>query len=467
MQRYVKIKVGEFWLLGFGPVKVDLTAATLPVVAIAALLVWESIVSRFCSFSLLGLYLVGLAQAQQAVQESAGALRDDVLEWVDALDAPTIAARKAAEQALIDAGPDALEFLPEVTDEFSAEAATRLQRVRDKLTAMRTENESEAITVHLHEASTVGEALEAISRDSGIEFDFAGETNQPFTPIALPLSFWHAVDLVLDHAELDINYHAGDRETLALVPREKERISRVDSAAYAGVYRIEPVSVTARRVMRQPNLNSLNVSIEIAWEPRMTPIGLTIPIAELSGRFDDGQKVSPQASGEYIDIGSASEVCFSQFYLPLLLPDSGAKSIASLQGKIQALLPGDREKFEIPLAGGAREKTIDAMTVRVDDVRKNGTLHEIRLRVDLKNASRSLESHRQWIFDNPVHVRLANGTQAEYLGMEVYRQTLEGVGVSYLFDIGDDPSTATLVYESPTAVAENEVEFLIEGILLP
>ncbi len=402
-----------------------------------------------------------------AAQTASTDLRDDVLEWVDQLDASTLMLRQSAEQHLIAAGPEALVYLPEPNDQMSAEAKTRLAKVRELLTEQRTAIESKAISIRLNQAKTVGEALEAISRDSGVEFETRSETNAVFTPVETPLSFWHAIDLVLDHANLDIDFYASDRETLTLVPRDKERISRVDSAAYAGVYRIEPIAVTARRNHRQPSLNALNVSIEIAWEPKLTPIGLTIPIAELAGRYDDGQTVLPQASGEFIDIGTSADVCFSEFYLPLQLPDGGPEKISSLRGKIQALLPGRREVFEVSLAKEPREKSIDAMTVRIDDVRKNGALHEVRVNVDLKNASRALESHRQWIFENPVHLRLADGSTAEHLGMEVFRQTAQGVGVSYLFDIPDDLQNTTLIYESPTAVAENEVQFLIEDIILP
>jgi hypothetical protein len=400
-------------------------------------------------------------------QEATDALREDVLEWVDQLDAPTLAQRQSAEQQLIAAGPGALAYLPESNDQMSVEAKTRLEKVRELLTQQRTAMESKAISIRLNNANTVGEALEAISRDSGVEFETRSDTSAVFTPVETPLSFWHAIDLVLDHANLDIDFYASDRESLALIPRGEERISRVDSAAYAGVYRIEPVSVTSRRVHRQPSLNALNVSIEIAWEPRLTPIGLSIPIAELAGRYDDGQKVIPQSSGEFIDISATADVCFSEFYLPLQLPEDGPRKIESLRGKIQALLPGRRESFEIPLVNEPREKSIDAMTVRIDRVRKNGELHEVRVIVDLKNASRALESHRQWIFENPVRVRRADGSTTEHLGMEVFRQTAEGVGVSYMFDIPDDLQNLTLIYESPTAVAENEVQFLIEDILLP
>jgi hypothetical protein len=393
--------------------------------------------------------------------------RDRVLGWIDSLNSTSGAARQEAERALIAEGPRISSLLPTDHSDLSAEAIERLTRIREALKVNQAEHETNAAIIRLHDVHSIGEAFEAISRDSGVEFEFDGDRREPFNPIAAPLGFWAALDIVLDHCSSDINFDRSDRHGLRIVPREEHRAARSDSAAYAGVFRIEPVSITARRVMRQANLNGLNITIELSWEPTLTPIGLSIPVADLSGRYSDGQTVRPQVSGESIEIPSPGDVCQSEFYLPLQLPDAGPRKIESLQGSIEALLPGKRKSFEIPLTADIRHKTIDSMTVRVEDIRKNGTLHEVRVSIELKDADQALESHRQWIFENPVHARLASGAVVEHLGMEVYRHTLDSVGIGYLFDIGENPQGVTFVYESPTAVAHKRVEFLVEDISLP
>jgi hypothetical protein len=78
-----------------------------------------------------------------------------------------------------------------------------------------------------------------------------------------------------------------------------------------------------------------------------------------------------------------------------------------------------------------------------------------------------LESHRQWIFDNDVYVQRKDGSRADHLGYQVYRQTESGVGIGYLFDLGDAANDSTLIYRSPTAVVPNEVPFIIQDIALP
>ncbi|MFK8114131.1 MAG: hypothetical protein AB8B91_18155 [Rubripirellula sp.] len=396
-------------------------------------------------------------------------LKSDVLEWVDELDAPSLSKRKEAEQKLIQAGPQVLEFLPESRVGVSIEASERLTRVRKALKSMRTkaETKSGVISIRLSDVRTLGEALEAISRDSGIEFECDADEAMAVSPVDAPLTFWHAIDLVLDQTNLDINFYGGDTGTLQIVARNPERPSRVDSAAYTGVYRIEPTSVTSRRSLNQPNLSGLNISVEISWEPRLTPIGLTIPIAQLTGRLDDDAVLKPQESGETIDIATNSDIAFSEFYLPMKLPAGQPEKITALSGIIRALLPGKEQVFELPLKEANSKKTIDSMTVQVEAIRKNGPLHELRIAVELQDADRSLESHRHWIFENEVYVKRKDGSRAEHLGYEVFRQTASGVGIGYLFDLGDVVGESTFIYQSPTAVVPNEVPFVIQDIALP
>ena len=391
-----------------------------------------------------------------------------MLRWVDELDAQSLSTRKAAERALIDAGPDALEYLPESKPGMSIEAVERLSRVRKTLMKQRTKTETsaEAAKVDLGDAATLGEALEAISRDSGIEFDIDADASLAITTTNTPLPFWHALDLVLDQASLDINFYAGDEGLLKLVSRGPERPSRVDSAAYAGVYRIEPTAVTSRLALDNPTLSALNISVQIAWEPRLTPIGLTLPIDQLSAKLDDGEKLKPQESGDTIDVATNADIAFSEFFLPMQLPAGQPGKIDSLTGLVRALLPGKKQTFDLPLSQSGTPQTIDAMTVTVEAVRPNGPLHEVRVGVELKDADRSLESHRHWIFENQVFVRRKDGSRADHLGYEVYRQTSSGVGIGYLFDLGL-PEEASLVYQSPTAVIPSEVSFVIQDIPLP
>jgi hypothetical protein len=427
---------------------------------------WARRSGGLVGLAVLSLLTATIGRAQDVATQQRQVNQDDVLEWVDQLDATKASERAAAEAKLIAAGVEVLEFLPEQRGDFSVEAAERFERVKKALQEAKATQQTDAIRVRLDDAKTLDDALEQISRESGIEFEHHAEGTTPIQAPGAPLSFWHAVDLVLDQSELDINHYAGDSQTLVLVPRSKNRRNRVDSAAYSGVYRIETTSINARRVFNQPEQSGLSLSMQITWQPGITPIGLTIPIQQISGKFEDGEKVIPQATGGTIDVSTNRDLAFSEFYLPLELPVESHDEIRSLSGKIQSLLPGKRHAFELPLDKPAEPKTKDAMTVQLDQVRQNGDLYEVRLSVEIDDADKALESHRQWIFQNPVTLKDHTGTIIDHLGYELYRQTENSIGIGYLFDL-ERVEGASLLYESPTSVVKNEVTFVLQDIALP
>lgn len=392
-----------------------------------------------------------------------------VQRLIEQLDAPQLAQRSAAEQALIQLGEPALRFLPAAGARLPAEVAQRLERIRIRIAnqAARDSVVKSSADVRLGDAATLGAALEAISRDSGIEFDHMADETSPIAPYPAALPFWNAVDHVLDQAALDIDFYAGEDRTLALTARMPNRPSRVDSAAYAGIYRLEPVIVTSRRILRDPALSGLSVELEISWRPDAHPVGITLPLSQVAAKLDDGVTVRAQQVDGTIDIAPSSEIAMTTIQLPLSLPAGRPAKIVALSGRIQSMLPGDVKPFDFPLKLGTQTQTADFVTVRLEQIRKNGALHEIRLGVEYKSPGKAMESHRGWLLSNEVYVAMADGSRQDHLGYELYRHNETGLGIGYLFDIGDAPGEAKLIYKTPTAVVHNEIDFVIQDIPMP
>jgi len=410
--------------------------------------------------------LAGLATADD---DQSPALVTEIDRLVAELDAPQLGRRNAAERRLIELGLPIAEFLPKDSDELAPELRMRLSRVRRQLKPVAKQDVEPmgGSDVRLGTANTLGAALEAISRDSGLEFQHPLQDGTPITPFESPLPFWHALDYVLDEAKLDIDFYGGDAQTMRLQPRHEGRPSRVDSAAYAGIYRLEPTIVTSRRVLRRGDLSGLNVEIELAWKPGITPIGVSIPLDRLSAKLDDDQTIKAASAYGSIDVTTGREIPSADLQLSLQLPAGSPTKLTTLSGQIRSMLPGESHRFDFPLRAASATQTSGAVTVRLEDVRKNGELHEVRLGIDFESPGQAMESHRGFLLDNPVFVTDAADVRQEHLGYQLYRQTATGIGISYLFDLGDSADGATLSYETPTAVVKNEIDFVIENILLP
>jgi hypothetical protein len=294
-------------------------------------------------------------------------------------------------------------------------------------------------------------------------------TEQFNRPLNLNLgtqSFWVAFDTILDAAKLDVNYYVGESGQLGLLERAPERPSRTDSAAYTGIYRLETMAISARRDFSNPALNGLVVETGIAWEPRIIPIGLSVPMDSITAILDDGQRLKPD-SGQ-IEISSNSAISFSNFNIRLPLPTGDAKSISSLTGTIRSTLPGASEHFIVDLNKKHEPDTVGSVTFFVEDVRLNGSLHEVRIEIAFDDPGNALESHRQWVFENPAYVTVGDDeTPIEHLGLQTYRQSSDRVGIGYLFDLGENLENKTLHYKTPISIIEDESNFVMRNIMLP
>src|SRR5690606_38812605 len=131
------------------------------------------------------------------------ALRRQVEQLVQQLDAPQAAQRTAAERQLIELGEPIRSLLPGDAADLPTEIRQRLARIRQRLgPGPPTDQQPVGNDVRLTGATTLGAALAAISRDSRVEFEHPLPTETPITPYDAPLPFWHALDYVLDQANL-------------------------------------------------------------------------------------------------------------------------------------------------------------------------------------------------------------------------------------------------------------------------
>lgn len=421
------------------------------------------------SFLLIGCSILGQAD------DSGAELQLEVRRLVRQLDDDSLENRQAAEKALVELGPEVLKLLPPVTRNTSAEVKVRLDRVRKALETASAEAAAEASTFTLEGEMPLSEALAELEKQTGNKvMDFRGQFGQQRTDPNVTADFdetpfWIALDQLLDQANMTIYNFSGREGVVAIIGRNETERDRADRATYSGLFRFEGMKVLAERDLRNPQNDSLKVVIELTWEPRLKPIVLQVALPAQRAIADTGEVVAVDSRQSRLEIPVESSIAAAELQVPLMLPNRSVGKLASLKGKLLALVPGRTAAFEFENLEGAKavEQHKAGVTVILDQVRKNADLYEMRVRVRFDKADNALESHRGWIYENQAYLIDPAGNKVDNDGMQTYRQAADEFGAAYLFAREEGLKGCKLVYETPVLIMKMPVEYELKDIELP
>jgi len=381
------------------------------------------------------------------------------------LDDDRVATRQAAEAALLDLGPDALELLPAADAPLSAEVRERIARIRQQLQIQHARRALEASRVTLDGEMALAAALEALEKQTGNAFVGYEDLQQRITVDVRQKPFWEALDQLLDQAHLRVDPF-GSGGGLSVVDAPTPRAARV---AYAGLFRFEPTLVTAVRDLRDPSMASLRVRLLIMWESRTTPIFLSQPLSEVTAVDQAGEPIAVASTRGTLTASVESDLRFVEMELPFALPDRSAQRIAALRGNLDVMLPGPVERFEFKGLADAREveQRKAGVTVTFRETRANDETFEMQIYVAFADPGNALESHRGWIYRNNAYLVDADGNRVACGGQRVVSQEPDAVGMVYLFAVSRPLSDYSFVYETPSLVMRRSVPYELKDIDLP
>lgn len=408
----------------------------------------------------------------------------DIGRLVQQLNDDRAAERDAAEKKLIElagtttaATDKFLELLPEGNDQMPLAVRDRLSRIRAQLEDRAAKIAVEPSTVTLSaKEMPLAKVLAEIEKQTGNklidnrqrEGDGADADTNGITIELKAEPFWPAIDQILDKGSLGVYSYSGE-DGLSIVSRASDERPRHGAGNYAGPFRIEVLEIQSQRSPRQPQRQSLKLQLEVAWEPRLRPIALSQPVADVKATTDSGQELQVTQPEAVLDVEVPQGTQAAEIVLPFSLPPREAKRITTLRGKLRALVPGRQVKFQfdgLPGAAGRMERR-GGVQVTLDDVRKNNAIWELHMRLTLDENSEALQSHRGWIFQNLSYLVDKDGQQVDNAGFETTRQTANEVGVAYLFDLPKGVEGLSWVYETPAAIVEVPVEYELKDIELP
>jgi hypothetical protein len=418
-----------------------------------------------------------LGQVADPAQPDAAAVKlaERVKKLVVQLDDDSQARRDAAEQALVAIGPDLLDVLPPPGEKASIELRARLARVRGAVENAHIEASARPSEVTLQGSMKLSEAVAKIAEQTGNKVvDGRERFNQESDDLTVELDldgvpFWKALDTLLDEAELTLYNYNDQPHELLFMNRTPGETSRSERGTYAGLFRLEAKSIGATRDLRNPTGNGLRITADIAWEPRVRPIVLAVPLARLQATDENGASIASSGEGE-IEVPIESSNAGVEIDFNLDLPERSVKKIAQLQGEVTALVPGRVETFtfaNLPKTKDSQQQRGGAV-VTLEQVRKNEDVHEVRMRVKFDKAANALESHRGWIYNNEAYLLDAAGKRIDNNGVEARLVEENEIGLAYLFDLTDvNLAQARFVYKTPAALFKVPVPFELRDLELP
>jgi hypothetical protein len=427
---------------------------------------------------------VMLAQAEPAEaaapKAEAAAANADLMAKVKALtrqlDAPQQAQREAAEKELIALGPDVLTLLPDITPRTPAEVRNRLTRVRNALMKAEIEAATKPTLVSLAGEMLTSAALAAIEQQTGNRLvDYRERRNQtisdPMIKVELKdVPFWEALDTVLDAASLTLDNYDEEGAALAYIAKSDSARPRLGAASYGGLFRLEPKRIEAVRDLRDSNIHALKLTTDVVWEPRVKPIVLEVPLGDISATDEQAAAIGIDQTEGTLEVAIEGMASAAEIEFPLQAPARSVKTLASLKGKITAVVLGKVESFEFANVDKLKSAELErgGVTVTVESCRKNGDIYDVSMRVRFDKAANALESHRGWIYDNESFMLDPKGQRIEQAGLEATLLDVNEVGLSYKFDLeGAMPAGHKFVYKTPAAVIKIPVDFELKNIDLP
>ncbi len=412
------------------------------------------------------------------------ALSQRIAQLVQQLNAPQATQRDQAEQALRKLAPtqnadlcDAfLELLPTPTEKMPAEVQQRLARLRKQIETDQSTRALSASRLTLSaDKMELAKVLDLLHAQTGNRLtdhrEQLGQNTEP-RQVTLQLNdepFWPALDKILDAAHLTLYPFSGEA-SLGVINREATATPRATDASYSGPFRIQATNVVARRNLRSPEQQGVRLELEIAWEPRLHPIALSQSADALKVVADDGSSIPLASSQTLFNVEVQPGSHATELILPLVLPPRSVTHLASIQGKMSALVPGRIVEFQFKKLKNFKSSTQarGGVQVTLNRVRKSQDLWEFHMRLKVESAETGLESHRGWVFQNLTYLLNQQGELIDHAGFETTMQTKTEVGLTYLFDLPTDDLTAyTWVYRTPAAIVRLPIEYELKEIPLP
>lgn len=416
------------------------------------------------------------ALGTSAIGQEAGdaALRDRVLQLVERLDAEKPEARDAAEAALKKLGSRALPLLPEAGGP-SKERSERLARIREAIQETAAEDPSSASKITLQaKGMRLTDAVQQLQKQSGnpindLREQYGAEATNPTFDVDLKdVPFFQALDEVARKASVATTGFTGDGSIGIMAADPQAATAVKPPVEYVGPFRVLLRQFAEQRDF-QTGKASANAALEIAWEPRIRPMLLTIKADQVDVKDDQGRAVMPRVAMESSDVVLRPENPTAEVNVNMEAPERSATKLDALHVKAQMTLPAGIKTFRFPNLTEKKAIQQGDVTVSLEGVEIDEQVWKVGVVLTYPGEGPAFESYRQGLFNNRVWLQKADGAKFEQNGGFSNIGSDGGkLGFEYLFvDAPGKPEDYQFVYETPSKVVTVPLEFTFKDVPLP
>jgi len=412
------------------------------------------------------------SHARAQTETADAALRDRVLQLIERLDDPKPAARDEAEARLIKLGARALPLLPDPASVTSQERKERLEKVRATLRQAEQETSTGASRVTIQaKGIRLSEALGLIQKQTGngitdLREQLGAEVTNPAFDLDIhDVPFHEALDRVARLAEVSVNTFTGDG-TIGITAGTPAKDPLIQ---YVGPFRVAFKQFTEVRDL-QAGTSAASAQLEVAWEPRLRPMLLTLKSDGLAVKDDKDREIKPQAMMESNEVVLRPENPAVEMNLNLEAPDRSAVRLSSFRVKADVTLPAGIKTFRFPsLAQENVTLKQGDVSATLQNVEIDEQVWKVNVELVYPGNGPAFESYRQGLFNNRIWLQKADGSRFEHNGGFSNTSSDGGkLGFEYLFvDAPGKPADYQLVYETPSRVVTIPLEFEFKNVPLP
>lgn len=430
------------------------------------------------------LAIAGASVGRGQDSDADSALKDRVDQLIEKLAAKDKAARDAAETSLKALGAKAIPFLPDMAKIKDEDTRKRLEAIRTELAEEAEKASLVASRVTIQgQGIRLTEALKELQIQSGNRISDLREANgAEVTNPTMDLDiqdrpFFEALDIIAAKAEITPSFYTGDGTigimpgTPADLPEQVGEAPRSPTAMvqYAGPFRIDFKQFALAKFFGTGQ-DSANAQFEVAWEPRLRPMLLSLKAENIKIVDDRGEEVAPSVSEESGSVVLRPENPVAEMNLNMVAPSRQAQTLESLKVKAEVTVPAGIRSFRFPsLEAKNVVQKLGDVSVLLESTEQDEAVWKVNLTLDMPGSGPAFESYQQGLFNNRLWLQRADGSRFEHNGGFSNTMSDGGkLGFQYLFvDAPGKISDYGLVYETPSRVLTIPLEFEYKKVPLP